>query len=415
MDNYGKAISLSELCRAAKECRRGVSNKAGPVEFNIHRLSSCKRLKDDITSGRYKIRPGTKVIVYRPKKRVATAPWFRDRVWQRSMCNNGVYDDLTRSFLLENIACQKGKGADMAIRRVVKMLQRLHREDPGAKVYGVHLDVKKFFPSTPHIELKKMDRQRITEEKSLPFLFEIIDSGKDERPREEIEADPFGERGTGLGSQINQLHQITLLDPMDHDLKFVCRNYIRYNDDVLILSHDRELVKQARALTKDHLERLGLIMTDKAGIFTADNGFYFMRRRFIMKRSGKIVIRLHRQALADERRTLRGLKRCVDKGIRTMDDVQIHYQSWIANAEYAGDAPIRAMDKFYTELFRQHPQYKRKRRYLYGRRVERKRKTPQTGDGERKTPEGKHRPEGEDRVCGHPGLSGDAGRRGGTE
>ena len=136
---------MDELCKAAKECRRGVSNKVGPVEFNLHRLSSCKRLKDDIMSGRYKIRPGTKVIVYRPKRRVATAPWFRDRVWQRSMCNNGVYEDLTRSFILENIACQKGKGADMAIRRVVKMLQRLHRKEPGATVYGVHLDVKKVF------------------------------------------------------------------------------------------------------------------------------------------------------------------------------------------------------------------------------------------------------------------------------
>ena len=76
MDKFGKAVSMDELCKAAKECRRGVSNKAGPVEFNLHRLSSCKRLKDDIMSGRYKIRPGTKVIVYRPKRRVATAPWF---------------------------------------------------------------------------------------------------------------------------------------------------------------------------------------------------------------------------------------------------------------------------------------------------------------------------------------------------
>ena len=47
----------------------------------------------------------------------------------------------------------------MAIRRVVKMLQRLHREEPDAPVYGVHLDVKKYFPSTPHRELKEMCRK----------------------------------------------------------------------------------------------------------------------------------------------------------------------------------------------------------------------------------------------------------------
>ena len=391
MDKFGKAVSMDELCKAAKECRRGVSNKVGPVEFNLHRLSSCKRLKDDIISGRYKIRPGTKVIVYRPKRRVATAPWFRDRVWQRSMCNNGVYEDLTRSFILENIACQKGKGADMAIRRVVKMLQRLHRKEPGATVYGVHLDVKKYFPSTPHDELKEMDKRRISEKRFLPFLYEIIESNKDERPREEIDADPFGERGTGLGSQINQLHQIALLDPMDHDLKCICRDYIRYNDDILILSHDRQVIERARGAARDHLAKIGLIMTDKAGIFKAENGFYFLRKRFIMKR-------------------------CVDYGLRTMEDVRHHYQSWIANAEYAGDAPIRAMDKFYAQLFRERPQYKRKKRYLYGNNPETRGKARKSGTRKQDAQERECRSESEDRLCGDLRLSGDAGgRRGGAE
>lgn len=363
---FDEAVSLRELCKAAKQCRRGVSNKAGPVDFNIHRISSCKRLRDDIIAGRYKVRPGTKVMIYRPKKRVATAPWFRDRTWQRAMCNNGVYDDLTKPFIRENIACQKGKGADMAIRLVIKMLQQLHRTAPGAPVYGVHLDVRKYFPSTPHEELKEMDRKRITDARFLPFLDEIIDSSKDERPREEKDADPFGERGTGLGSQINQLHQVSLLNELDHEVKRICREYIRYNDDFLILSHDRETVEKARNVIREHLKSRGLTMTDKAGTFKAEHGFYFLRKRFIMRSTGKIIIRLHPKALAEERKTLRGMKRCIKEGTRTMEDVERHYQSWVANAEYAGDAPIRAMDRFYTTLFRKHPNYKRKRRYLYG-------------------------------------------------
>lgn len=372
---YKEAESLNELCKAAKQCRKGVSNKATPVNYNIHRLSACKRLKDEITSGRYKARPGAKVEVYRPKRRTATAPWFRDRVWHRSMCNNGVYDDLTRSAITNNIACQKGKGTDFAIRRVIKMPQKLHRKAPGAPIFGVHLDVKKYFPSTPHAEIKTLDRKKITDPRFLPFLFEIIDSQKDERPPEEVEADPFGERGTGLGSQINQLHEVMLLDELDHEIICTCRNYIRYNDDFLILDHDREKIEKARQTIKNHLEGLGLTMTDKSGIFKAEHGFYFLRKKFTVKKSGKIIIRLHPRALAEERRTLRGIKRCVDRGIRTMEDVKRHYQSWIANAEYAGDAPIRAMDKFYTELFRQHPSYKRKKRYLYGTDTNTRRKT----------------------------------------
>lgn len=336
------------------------------MEFYVGRIAACNRLKKDLRGGTYKLRPGTKVEVFRPKYRVATAPWFRDRVWQRSMCNNGVYKDLTGSFILDNIACQKGKGQDMAIRRVIGFLQRLHREAPGQPIYGYHLDIKKYFPSTPHAAIKALDAERIQEPRFLPYLVEIVDSVKDERAPEEIARDPFGERGTGLGSQINQLNQIALLDKLDHRLKCFCRFYIRYNDDFLILSHNKATVQQAKDVIREHLETRGLILTDKGGIFKAENGFYFLRKRFILKPSGKIILRLHPRALAEERRQLRNLKRLVCAGHRTMQDVQVHYQSWIANAEYCGDAPIRAMDAFYIQTFGQRPVYKRKRRYLYG-------------------------------------------------
>ena len=389
---FDKAISLNELCKAAKECRRGVSNKAGPVEFNIHRLSSCKRLKDDIVRGTYKIRPGTKVKIYRPKKRIATAPWFRDRTWQRSMCNNGVYDDLVRPFIVDNIACQKNKGADMAIRRIIRMLQRMYRARPDAPIYGVHLDVKKYFPSTPHDELKAMDRERIKDKRFIPYLDEIIESSRDERPEEEIRMDPFGRRGT------------------DHEMKCIVRSYIRYNDDFLILDHDINAVKKAKLVVQSHLEGDGLTMTDKAGVFKVQDGFYFMRKKFILKSTGKIILRLHPKALADERRTLRGLKRCMERGIRTMGDVERHYQSWIANAEYAGDAPIRAMDRFYTELFRRHPRYKRKKRYLYGKpNPVNRTKASANRAGEQKAEERECGSESQDRLRGDLRLSGDAG------
>lgn len=87
------------------------------------------------------------------------------------------------------------------------------------------------------------------------------------------------------------------------------------------------------------------------------------------------------QAMREERRTLDGMKRLLDRGELTIRKVKQHYQSWIANAEYCGDAPIRAMDKYYTMTFRRKPNYKRKRRYLYGIQNERKRAPVRSGKG----------------------------------
>lgn len=383
-EQYDSAVSMNELCRAARQCKKGVARKDGPLDFYLKRVAKCQALREELTTGTYKMRTGTKVQIYRPKRREARAPYYRDRVFQRSMCNNGVYHDLTKSLIMDNVACQKGKGTHMAIKRVIRMLQRLHRQDPGAKIYGTHLDIRKYFPTTPHGEVKKLDRGKITEERFIDYLDEIIESSKDERLAEEIVADPFGERGTELGSQINQLNQVALLDGLDHELKSFCRNYIRYNDDFLILDHNIETVLKARETIEKHLKGIGLTMTDKSGIFDArKGGFYFLRKRFIITGSGKIVLRLHRKALAEERKTLRGLKRGVDQGVRTMDDVKRHYQSWIANAEYAGDAPIRAMDHFYTVTFRRRPEYKRSRRHLYGDCKKKQRKDQGAGKRER--------------------------------
>lgn len=379
-EQFDRATSMRYLSLSAKKTLRGVGHKDGPQEFNTTRLGSCARLRRDVLRKRYHARPGTPVEIFRPKHRTATAPWYRDRVWQRSMCLSGVYDDLTRGFIRENFACQQGKGTDLAIRTVIWMLQDLHKAAPGETVWGKHLDIRRFFPSTPQEEIKKLDRERITEPLFIPYLDEIIDMQPDPRSPEEIAADAHGRRGTGLGSQINQLNQVALPDELDHQIKARCPHYARYNDDFLLLSHSKETLNECTELIAAWCEQKGLELTDKTGLFRAQDGFYYLRKKFILQPGGRIVIRMHPRALAEERETLRNLKRLVDKGERSMEQVKAHYQSWIANAEYAGDGPIRAMDRFYTTLFRLRPDYKRKRRYLYGSRTDTERAHPSAGN-----------------------------------
>lgn len=405
---FDKAASLGEIVDSTWECLCGVRHKTGPTEFCFTAVTSGKALRDEILCGRYHERKGNTVRIVRPKPRIATAPWFRDRVWQRSMCNNGVYDDLTGDNLWENMACQRGKGTDLAIRAVVEMLWELHLARPGETVWGRHLDIRKYFPSTPQAEVKALDRRKISEPMFLPYLEEIIDHHDDPRPPEEIAADPHGKRGTGLGSQINQLHQVALLDALDHEAAPMVRCYLRYNDDFLLLDHDRGKIAAATELISKRLAKLGLTMVDKAGSFRADKGFYFLRKRFILRPGGKIILRLHPKALAEERHTLRNLKAKLDRGERSYSQVKAHYQSWVANASYAGDGPIRAMDQYYTTVFGRAPEYTLKRRHLYGEKHHCKTPRPRPGAGAGEPAA----PLGTDAGAGGSGLRGRDGGRG---
>lgn len=365
MAQFEDALSMNELVRAIRECKRGVSYKDGPMDWYLHSLTKAETLRRDIIKGRYRLRPGTKVQIYRPKRREAIAPWFRDRVWQRSMCNNGVYDDLTHGLTYDNVACQKNKGTDLAIRRIVKMLHRIYQQDGSNAGFGEHLDIKRYFPSTPQELIVRMDKQKISEDRFLPYLEEITRSMADERPADIIAADPFGKRGTGLGSQINQLHQIALLSDVDHELKCFCRNSMRYNDDFLILDKDRAVCEKARETATSMLWDKGLTCVDKSGVFRLKDGFYFLRKRFILTETGKVIIRLHPSVPKNERHTLAGMKKALDRREITMEDVRLHYQAFISQATYAtGTGLIREMDRFYTSVFREKPQYKMVRRNL---------------------------------------------------
>ena len=364
---------MTELCKAIKECRRGVSYKDGPTDWYIHRLMKAEALQRDILSGRYKLRPGTVVKIYRPKKREAVAPWFRDRVWQRSMCNNGVYHDLTHSLCYDNAACQVGKGTNQSFLRTIRFLQEIYRKTGSNEGWGVHIDVHQYFPKTPHDEIIALDERLITEPLFLPYLNEIVKSVADPRTEEVILSDPFGERGTGLGSQANQLNQVALPSDIDHELKTRCRWSQRYMDDFLILDTDKEKCVWAAETIDRMLKEKGLTCANRNGIFRLKDGFWYLRHRFILLDTGKVVVKMHPESIRNEKNALKGLRNELIAGRTDMNYIRAQYQTFVAQATYcSSNGVLRAMDKFYTELFREKPKYVYTRRYLYGNHQKRK-------------------------------------------
>ena len=74
--------------------------------------------------GKYKQKKTRKFKVYYPKERDIVSVHFRDRVFQRSLNDNILYPKISRSFIYDNMACQKGKGPDKARELSAKVLQK---------------------------------------------------------------------------------------------------------------------------------------------------------------------------------------------------------------------------------------------------------------------------------------------------
>lgn len=375
-----EALTLRELCRATKQCKKGVLWKDSVANHYLRSLTRNQKLAEEVKSGRYRLSPYTVFTIHEPKKREIRATKMRDRVLQRSMTNNGVRHDLTRSFIYDNGACVKNRGKDFTVCRTQCSLERYYRKHGDCQGYAAHLDVKSYFPSTPHSEIKRLLAERVQDKDFLPLLYEIVDSYEDRRPAEEIAADEHGERGIGLGSELSQLVQLALLNHIDHRIKEVYKPdiYIRYMDDFLIVCREREQLLEIVAYIEDELKALGHRVTNKEGIYPIRRGITFLKLRFLLTGTGKVIVKVSDRTFSRERKQLRNLKRLLDRDERTIEDVRRHYQSWISMVKpYDSGAALRKMDEFYAELFGEKPTYKYKRRKK--RHVQRRTRTAPGG------------------------------------
>ena len=363
--DYERALQLSELQKAAIQCAKGNRYKQSVAGYLHDSLCRNQKLQTELKNGSYHISRYLIFEITEPKQRTIVATRFRDRVWQKSMCNNGVREQLLRGLIYDNGACQKGKGVDFAVDRIICFLQRYYRKHGSNKGFYRHYDIKGYFPNTPHCVTIAIVDCRISDKDFKRHLKNVICSFKDPRSAEEIAADPFGERGTALGSEISQLLQLAVLSHIDHAIKesFRMKYYIRFNDDILLISDSNEELDTVRDYLKSELAKLGLTMTDKCGRGKLEQGIRFMKRRFILTDTGKVIVKPFAQKFAKERGRLRKLKKKLDDGRITITKIENHYQAVRAGLSRCdASSEIKALDRFYEKIIGQKPPEPKRRR-----------------------------------------------------
>lgn len=284
-----KAVSLSGkdilsydyLYKGLKDSCKNVRWKSSVVSYELHGLTNTYLLKRDGTIGCYKIQKYPKFMVYEPKKREVTATRIRDRQFQHSLVDNYLYDELTKSFIYDNCACQKNKGVDFCLNRLTRHLRKYYIEH-GNNGYALKCDIHHFFQSIPHSALKEAVRKRINDDFIIGEVDRIIDSFG-------------GNYGIGLGSQVSQLLALAVLDDLDHYIKekLHIKYYIRYMDDLVLIHEDKEYLKYCLSEIKKKLNEIGLKLNNKTGFCKLNQGIKMLQWRFILTRSGHVVRRMN--------------------------------------------------------------------------------------------------------------------------
>ena len=280
--------------------------KTSTANFVLHGLIRCFKLRKSLFKGTYKISKYSIFEIFEPKHRKIVSTRIKDRVFQRSPCDNYLTEEITKSFVYDNAACQVGKGTAFARNRLKCLMQKYFRKH-GLSGYVLKCDIHDYFGSTSHDIAAKAVRKRVADDWAYEETKRIIDSfnqGKDPNV------------GMGLGSQVTQLIELAVLDDLDHYIKEQLRikPYVRYMDDFILVHPDREYLKHCLKEIDDRIIKLGLRLNKKkTQIFSLSQPIHFLGFSFHLTSTGKVVMKLSPKKVTHERRKLKRQLNLVQK------------------------------------------------------------------------------------------------------
>ncbi len=334
-------IGFDALYESMWKCRKGVLWKDSVASFVLNGIERVTILSEDLKDGTYKARPLAKFTVTSPKKREIASVCFRDRVYQRSLNDNVVYPVMSKSFIYDNFACQKGKGTDAARNRVKEFLRRYYRKH-GSDGYVAQFDIHGYYPHMDH-EIAKETFHRKLDEWTYSKVAEILD--------EQYE----GDVGFNPGSQLIQIAGISVLDGLDHYIKeqLHAKFYIRYMDDFIIIHEDENYLNDCRNKIRDYLNNIKFELNEKkTRVYPLKDGIEFMGFTFRLTDTGKVLMIIKPENVKRERKKLKRLVEKSKRGCLPREKVDESYAAWRNHASKGNSfLLLQRMDSYYKSLW----------------------------------------------------------------
>lgn len=340
-DNFDAVFSYNNLYRSYKLCRRGVAWKCSTQKYMTQAPLNVFTTYRLLQAGKFKSKGFVEFDIFeRGKIRHIRSVAMEERVVQRCLCDHSLVPMLGRTFIYDNGASLKGKGYSFSVDRMCHHL-RQHYKKYGNEGYVLLFDFSKFFDNVSHRITTMALQKNFTDERLLRLAHHFIDA--------------FGDVGLGLGSQISQTMALASANRLDHFVKEVLRikGYGRYMDDGYLLHPSKEYLKTCLEAIKAICKELEIkLNVKKTQIVKISHGFSFLKVRFFLTKTGKVIRRMHRAGIVRMRKKLKAFQRMVAEGKMQVDDVHASFQSWQAYTKnFNGHKTLQSANALYDKLF----------------------------------------------------------------
>lgn len=339
--------------------------------YRINLLKETCRLQQELRNHTYKQSEGSSFkICEQGHLRLIKALAVRDTVMQQSLTNTVLIPELAKYMIHDNGASLKGKGISFTRRRFEQHLA-WHYRRYGREGYILKIDFRKYFDNIQHDKLRQAVAKHIDSKEVLWILDKILEANEQDISYmdNDFKESPFNaleqaeiapelligkrklKRSLGIGSTVSQIAGIYLPTRIDTWCKYVRKVhcYDAYMDDRIIIHPSKEFLRQLLNEVTAMAKAMGFfIHNDKTQIIKLSHGFTFLKTRYSLTDTGRIIRKIPKDVIARERHKLNKLARLTAGGKLTVKQYKAQYRAWRGdkiryNAYYA----LKETDKLY--------------------------------------------------------------------
>ena len=268
-DLFERIVDINNIVRAHLNARKGKTKDKAVRKVDRDVLGYCTKIRQMLidktyTTSEYHI---FEIEDSGKQRKIAELPYYPDRIIQWAVIQV-IEPILCKHLIPTTYAALPKRGTHAALTK----LRQYRTGDPSGTRYCLKLDVKKFFPNINKAILKSLLRRKFKDKDLLWLLDDIVDSYDKGNPK-----------GIPIGSFTSQYFGNFYLSYFDHWAKEQKRikYYLRYMDDIVILSDSKEYLHFLRRDIAEYLTtNLGLTIKENWQVFpSAVRGIDFVGYR----------------------------------------------------------------------------------------------------------------------------------------
>jgi RNA-directed DNA polymerase len=266
--DYNTIISLKNIHDAWREFSTGKKYKKDLSLFSLNLSHHVYRLHEDLKNKTYNHGLYESFSINDPKPRKIHKACVRDRLLHHAVYRV-LYPYFDRKFIFDSYSCRNNKGTHCAINRFREFARKVSKNHRRT-CWVLKCDIRKFFASVDQEILITILRKHISDPDIISLIENVVGS---------FESTGKG-KGLPLGNLTSQLLVNVYMNEFDQYVKHVLKQkyYIRYADDFVFMSDDREELEMLERKITHFLEtKLKLSLhPDKVFIKTLASGVDFL-------------------------------------------------------------------------------------------------------------------------------------------